>query len=83
MQGDHSGCVKPPVDNKSCVLVHGPHTRTGTFVLLSCQREVCHNLNGHHVVCHLHFQHMRNYAMKTKHFQRYYEYKKGVRDTIQ
>merc|ERR1719458_1820544 len=25
-------------------------------------------------------EHMRNYAMKTKHFQRYYEYKKGVRD---
>ena len=46
---------------------------------LSCQWEVLHNLNGH-PVCHLHFQHMRNYAMKTKHFQRYYEYKKGVRD---
>ena len=30
VQGDHSSCVKPPVDskNKDCVLVHGPHTKT-------------------------------------------------------
>ena len=33
--------------NKGCVLVHGPHNKTK--LLFWCQREVCHNLNGHPV----------------------------------
>ena len=33
LQGDHSGCVKHShwKQNKSCVLVHGPHTKTEIF----------------------------------------------------
>ena len=40
LQGDHSGCAKPPVDikTKDPFLVHGPHTKTE--LLFSCQQEV-------------------------------------------
>ena len=31
--------------NKGCVLVHGPPTKTELFIW--CQQEVLHNLNGH------------------------------------
>ena len=28
VQGDHSGCDKPPIDIKTKVVFHGPHTKT-------------------------------------------------------
>ena len=50
VQDDHSGCSQPPINtkNRSSVLVWGPCTKTQH--LLWCQREVCHNLNGHPVL---------------------------------
>ena len=48
IQGDHSGCAKPPVDIKTVyVLVHGSHAKMELLFL--SQREVWHNLNGHPV----------------------------------
>ena len=51
VQGDHSGCGKPPVDIdvKVAVSVKGPYTKTQLSYL--CQQEVLHNLNGHPVDC--------------------------------
>ena len=41
----HTSCWH---QNKSCVLVHGPHTKT--VLLFWCQWEVLHNLIGHPVL---------------------------------
>ena len=51
--------------NKGCVLVHGSHAKTE--LMIWCQREIWHNLNGNPVCRCQHLIHNVNYLQSSKH----------------